>query len=106
VGRTTTRRRRTMALYIMLTRLTDHGAKTLKENPARLLEVDDEVKAMGLTVREQFAVLGRYDFVNIVEAPDDRTMARVAVELASRGSIRIETMRALPLDEFLEGLQP
>jgi uncharacterized protein with GYD domain len=94
-----------MALYIMLTRLTDHGAKTLKENPGRMLEVDDEVKAMGLTVREQFAVLGRYDFVNIVEASDDRTMAKVAVELASRGSIRIETMRALPLDDFIQGLQ-
>lgn len=94
-----------MPLYVMLTRLTDHGAKTLKENPERIMEVDSQLGSMGLKVLQQYAVLGRYDFVNIVEAPDDMTVARIAVELASRGSIRIETMAAMQVEDLISGLK-
>lgn len=95
----------TVARYVMLSRLTDQGAKTLKENPKRIIEVDGELEAMGLKVLHQYAVLGRYDFVNIVEAPDDMTVARVAVELSSRGSIRLETLAAIDIDELVAGLK-
>ncbi len=94
-----------MAVYVMLTRLTDQGAETIKENPERILEVDGQLEGMGLKVLHQYAVLGRYDFVNIVEAPDDLTVARVAVELGSRGSLRIETLAAIPIQELISGLK-
>lgn len=94
-----------MPRYVMLTRLTDHGATTIKKHPDRILEVDGQLKEMGLTVLEQYAVLGRYDFVNIVEAPDDLTVAKVALELGSRGSLRIETLAAIPVDELIAGLK-
>lgn len=94
-----------MPVYVMLTRLTDHGAKTVKENPERILEVDSQLSDMGLKVIQQYAVLGRYDFVNIVEAPDQMTLARIALELASRGSIRIETMAAIPVEDLIGGLR-
>lgn len=94
-----------MPLYVMLSRLTDHGAKTVKANPERIMEVDAQLGEMGLNVLQQYAVLGRYDFVNIVEAPDDITVARIALELASRGSVRIETLAALPVEELINGLK-
>lgn len=94
-----------MPHYVMLTRLTHQGAETLKRDPERILEVDEQLAGMGLKVLTQYATLGRYDFVNVVEAPDDQAIARVSVELASRGSIRIETMRALPVEELIAGLK-
>lgn len=94
-----------MPLYIMLSKLTDQGAKTLKEHPDRILEVDGQLAEMGLKVLQQYAVLGRYDFVNLVEAPDDETVARVSVELGSRGSIHIETLSAMPIEQFIMGLK-
>lgn len=94
-----------MPLYIMLTRLTDQGAKTLKENPGRIRDVDGQLEEMGLRVLHQYAVLGRFDFVNVVEAPDHETVMRIAVELGSRGSVRVETMAALQVDELIEGLR-
>lgn len=94
-----------MPRYVMLTRLTDQGAKTVKKHPEHVLEVNDELKEMGLTVLEQYAVLGPYDFVNIVEAPDDLTVAKVALELGSRGSLRVETLAAIPVKDLVEGLK-
>ena len=94
-----------MPTYVMLSRLTDHGAKTVKDNPGRILEVDSQLAEMGLDVKHQFAVLGRFDFVNIVEAPDDLTVARIALELASRGSVRIETLAAIPVEDLVAGLK-
>ncbi|MRR12371.1 GYD domain-containing protein [bacterium] len=94
-----------MALFVMLTRLTDHGAKTLKEKPERMLEVDGQLSEMGVEVLHQYAVLGRYDFVNIVEAPDTATVMRAALELAARGSIRLETMPALSAEDLIGTLR-
>lgn len=94
-----------MAIFVMLTRLTDHGAKTLKDNPERMLEVDGQLGAMGVNVLHQYVVLGRYDFVNIVEAADMATITRAALDLAARGSIRIETMPAMSAEDLIGTLQ-
>jgi len=89
-----------MAVYVMLTTLTDEGRKTLKENPKRIKEVNKEVEAMGVKVLAQYAVLGPYDFVNILEAPDNKTISKVAIELGSRGTLQTMTMAAMTVDEF------
>ncbi len=90
-----------MGTYIMLSVLTDEGAKTIKENPGRIKEVNKEIEALGVKVKDQYAVLGPYDFVSIVEAPDNETVARVSAELASRGSVKIQTLTAIPIDDFI-----
>jgi uncharacterized protein with GYD domain len=90
-----------MATYIMLSTLTDEGAKTIKENPDRIKEVNLEIEALGVKVLSQYATLGRYDFVNIVEAPNNQTVARVSAELSSRGSVRLHTLPAIPIDDFI-----
>lgn len=94
-----------MATYILLSKLTDDGAETLVKNPGRVREVNQEIERLGVRVREQFAVLGPYDFLNIVEAPDHTTMARVSAELGARGSVQITTLAAIPIDEFIGALQ-
>ncbi|MBI4715725.1 MAG: GYD domain-containing protein [Nitrospirae bacterium] len=94
-----------MATYIMLSTLTDEGRKTVKHNPERIKEVNKEIEAMGAKVLSQFAVLGPYDFVNIVDAPDNRTITRISVELGSRGTIQFLTMPALSADEFIASLR-
>jgi uncharacterized protein with GYD domain len=93
-----------MATYIMLSTLTDEGRKTLKERPERLHAVNKEVESMGARVTAQFATMGGYDFVNIIEAPTNEVMARLAVELGSRGTIQITTLPAIHVDEFVEML--
>lgn len=89
-----------MATYILLTSLTDEGRKTVKSNPGRIKEVNKEVEALGAKVIAQYAVLGPYDFVNVVEAPDNETIAKVSVELGSRGTVQIMTLPALPIETF------
>ena len=94
-----------MATYILLSNLTDEGAKTIKKNPGRIREVNKELEALGVKVMAQYAVLGPYDFVNIVEGPDNETMSRVSAELASRGSVKMLTMAAIPIDDFIASLK-
>ncbi len=94
-----------MATFILLSRLTDDGAQTIKEEPERIRAVNAELEKMGVRVISQWAVLGQYDFVNVVEAPDNLTVARVSAELSSRGSVRIMTLPAIPIDEFIDGLK-
>jgi uncharacterized protein with GYD domain len=93
-----------MPTYIMLSTLTPEGVQTVKNNPQRIREVNKEVEQLGATVRAQWATLGEFDFINVVEAPDDRTMARVSLELGSRGTARYETLVAIPVDEFIASL--
>ena len=93
-----------MPTYIMLSTLTPEGVQTVKNNPARIREVNHEVEQLGAKVVAQWAVLGRFDFVNIVEVPDDATMARVSLELGSRGTGHYETLMAIPIDEFIAAL--
>ncbi len=94
-----------MAYYIILSTLTDEGRKTIKEKPERILEVNKEIEKMGVTVKQQFAVLGTYDFVNIVEAPDNETVMRMSVELGARGSVQLITLPAIPVEEFIKKLK-
>jgi uncharacterized protein with GYD domain len=89
----------------MLTNLTDEGRKTVKEKPARIKEVNKEVEKMGVKVLSQYALLGAYDFVNILEAPDNKTIARVAVALSARGTLQTTTLAALSVDEFIDMLK-
>ncbi len=93
-----------MGHYVVLSRLTSDGRKTLKSNPQRLKEVNNEIEAMGAKVVVQYALLGKYDFLNILEAPDEATVAKVLVELGSRGTLSTATMQAIPIDEFLASL--
>lgn len=93
-----------MALFIMLTNLTSDGVKTVKNNPARVQEVNQEVEQLGVKVLHQWATLGQYDFVSVVEAPDERTMAKVSVELGSRGTTTSQTLSAIPAEEFVSSL--
>ena len=93
-----------MPTFVLLTRLTPEGVQTLKNNPSRVKEVNSEIEQLGARVTAQWATLGQYDFVNIVEAPDEKTMARVSLELGSRGTMRQETLTAIPVDEFISSL--
>ena len=93
-----------MPIYILLSRLSQQGVATLKSNPDRLHEVNKDVEELGARVLHQWATLGEFDFVNVVEAPDTATVARVSVALGARGSTRIATLPALTIDEFIETL--
>jgi uncharacterized protein with GYD domain len=90
----------------MLSTLGPGGWATLREKPERLHEVTREVESMGLKVIAQYALLGQWDFLNIIEAPDEKAMARAAVMLAARGTMRTTTLQALPIEHLLEALQP
>ena len=94
-----------MPTYIMLTTLTAQGVQTLKSNPDRLREVNRDVEELGAKVLHQWATLGPFDFVNVVEAPDEKTIANVSVALGARGSARIQTVTAMSIDDFLGALQ-
>jgi len=94
-----------MPYYILLSNLTDEGWKTVKEKPERIREVNKELEAFGVRVISQYAVLGPYDFVNIVEAPNNETIARVSLELGSRGTIKMVSMAAVPINEFIASLK-
>jgi uncharacterized protein with GYD domain len=90
-----------LAAYILLSKLTAEGRKTVREKPGRIQEVNREIEKLGVKVLAQYATLGPYDFVNVVDAPDNKTIVKVSVELGSRGTIEITTLPTLPLDEFV-----
>jgi uncharacterized protein with GYD domain len=93
-----------VATYILLSTLTDEGRKTLKERPERMSQVNKEIEQMGGRVTAQYAVLWAYYFVNVVEAPSNEVMARISVELGSRGTVSLTTLPALAVDSFLQML--
>ena len=93
-----------MPVFIMLTRLTSNGVKTIKDNPGRVQEVNKEVEQLGVKVVNQWVTLGEYDFVSVVEAPDEQTMAKVSIELGSRGTTSNQTLTAIPAEEFTKAL--
>ena len=90
-----------MPLYILLSTLTPEGRKTIKKNAERIREVNKDIEAFGAKVVTQYAVLGPYDFVNVVEAPDNKAIANVSLELGSRGTIEIMTLPAIPVNDFI-----
>jgi len=94
-----------MAHYVVLSRLTDEGRKTLKSKPERVKEVNEEISRMGAKVAHQFALLGKYDFLTILEAQDDLAVGKIMVELGSRGTLETMTLSAIPVDDFLASLK-
>ena len=93
-----------MPTFIMSSRLTPDGVQTIKNNPQRIKEVNQEIEQLGAEVKEQWATLGQFDFVNVVEAPDEQTMARISLELGSRGTARYESLPAIPVDDFISAI--
>jgi len=94
-----------MAIYVMMTNLTDEGRKTVKTNPQRIKEVNKEVEAMGVKILSQYVVLGQYDFINILEANSNETIVKVATELGSRGTLQTNTLAAMTLDDYIDSLK-
>lgn len=94
-----------MKTFIMLSSLSPEGVQTIKNNPQRIKEVNEEVEQLGVKVKSQWATLGRFDFVNVVEAPDEETIARVSLELGSRGTANYETLAAIPIDDFIGSIK-
>jgi uncharacterized protein with GYD domain len=94
-----------MPHYLILSTLTDEGLKTLKAKPARILEVNKEIEAMGVKIHKQYALLGTYDFANIVEAPDNETVMKMSVDIGSRGSVHMTTLPAVPVEEFVKRIK-
>lgn len=94
-----------MPNYVVLSTLTDEGRKTIKQKPERILEVNKEIEGMGVKVLRQYALLGPYDFVNIVEAPDNETVMRMSVDIGARGSVQLLTLVALPIEEFIKKIK-
>jgi uncharacterized protein with GYD domain len=90
-----------MPTYIIMSKLTDEGRKTLKLKPERILEVNREIEKMGVKVQKQYALLGEFDFVNIVEAADNETVMKMSVDMGSRGSVQIVTYPAIPVEDFI-----
>ena len=94
-----------MPIYILLSKLTTEGRRTIKGKPERIKEVNREIETFGAKVLEQFAVIGSYDFVNIVEAPSNEAISQVSIELGSRGTVQIISMPAIPIDNFISMLK-
>jgi len=94
-----------MPYYMILSKLTDEGRRTIKQKPERIVEVNREVETMGIKILKQYALLGSYDFVNLVEAPDNETVMKMSVEIGSRGSVHMTTFPAIPVEEFIKKIK-
>ncbi len=90
-----------MAVYIMLSNLTDEGRKTIKNQPDRILEVNKEVEEMGGKILSQYAILGPYDFITIIEAVDNTSISKIALELSSRGTLQTMTFSAISVEDVI-----
>ena len=94
-----------MPTYVLLSTLTSEGGMTVHQNPDRIAAVNDEIAAFGCKVTAQYALLGQYDFLTVVDAPDNETIAHLSVDLGSRGTTKITTLPAIPLDKLVEKLK-
>ena len=94
-----------LAVYILLSKLTAEGRKTVRENPGRIQEVNKEIEKFGVKVLSQYATLGPYDFVNVVDAPDNKTILKISVELGARGTVEITSLPTLSLDDFVAAVK-
>ncbi len=93
-----------MPIYVMLTNLTDEGRKTVQLNPERIKQVNQEVHEMGAKIIAQYALLGQYDFINVLDAPDNETIVRIAMDLGARGTMTSTTMAAITVDQFIDAM--
>ncbi|MCX5811051.1 MAG: GYD domain-containing protein [Proteobacteria bacterium] len=93
-----------MPIYIMMSTLTDEGRKTIKKHPERIEEVNREIENMGAKVLAQYALLGQYDFITILDAPNNEAVSKISIDLGARGTVHITTLPALLIDEFIEGM--
>jgi uncharacterized protein with GYD domain len=93
-----------MRTFLLLSSLSPQGLQTLAATPERLFEVNREIERLGGRVVKQWALLGAYDFLSVVEAPDAITITRLTIELTSRGSASFEVLAAIPIDELIESL--
>jgi uncharacterized protein with GYD domain len=94
-----------MPIYVMLTKLTEQGANTINRDAGRIKEVNKDVEELGASILAQYALLGEDDFLNILEAPDNETIMRISLKLASRGTLRIKTVAAIPVDDFIRNIK-
>jgi len=94
-----------VAHYVMLSSLSESGRKVLRERPGWIRKVNRELERKGAKVRAQYAVLGPYDFVTVLEAPDNETVSSISIEIGARGSVSMMTMPAIPLDAFIARLE-
>ncbi|MCM8821781.1 MAG: GYD domain-containing protein [Candidatus Omnitrophica bacterium] len=94
-----------MAIYVMLSTLTSQGAESIKKDPERIKQVNNEVEKMGGKIISQYAVLGPYDFITILEAPDNQTVTKISLEIGARGSVKITTLAAIDIDQFIKGIK-
>jgi uncharacterized protein with GYD domain len=94
-----------MPIYVALSNLTEEGSKTIKEKPERIKEVNSDIEAMGIKIISQFALLGQYDFVTILEAPDNDSIVKMSVEIGSRGSVQLQTLPAMPIDQLIADIK-
>ena len=94
-----------MSVYLMLTTLTDAGRKALQDNPEILTEINKEVEFMGVKILTQYALLGQYDFVNIIEAPNNEAVAKLAIRLSARGTTQTLTLAAISVDDLITTLK-
>ena len=94
-----------MPYFLMLTKLTSEGRQTIMKNPGRIQEVNEEVEAMGAKILAQYALLGPYDFMNLLEAPSNAAVARVSSALGSRGTLEPLTMTAIEMDDYIRELE-
>ena len=90
-----------MSYCVILSKLTDEGRKTIKKNPERILQVNEELEGMGIKVIDQYALLGEFDFLNIVEVQDNETVMKMNVELGQRGTVSFLSMPAVPIEHFI-----
>lgn len=94
-----------MPVYVALSNLTDEGSKAIKKKPERIKEVNNDIEAMGIKIIAQYALLGQYDFITILEAPDNDSIVRMSVEIGSRGSVQLQTLPAMPIDQLIADIQ-
>ncbi|MDA8099559.1 MAG: GYD domain-containing protein [Nitrospiraceae bacterium] len=94
-----------MSHFIILSTLTDEGRRTIKQKPERIMEVNKEIEAMGVKIHKQYALLGQYDFLNVVEAPDILTVMNMSVAIGARGSVQMMSLPAVPVEEFIKKIK-
>lgn len=99
------RKEAVMSVYLMLTTLTDGGRKALQEDPEILKEINKEVEFMGVKILTQYALLGQYDFVNLLEAPSNEAVAKLAIRLSAKGTTQTLTLAAITLDDLINALK-